>query len=302
MTLKDQWKKMKDNWLIIIVLVLVAGFLYGGDDIISSIQYSGNYAGDYGDPIGMMAESVGYGSTRMMKSGIMPPISSGGDFAAEVDDRKITKTASLSTEIEFGTFQEGERQLKAIISSTNSLLLNENVNKYDQGRKSYYSGSYSLKVDVRVYDAVVSQLKQIGEIQSFSENAQDITGTYTNIQTELEAERARLQRYKQMLAEATLIADKIELNDRIFNQERTIKYLEDALTNQDEQVEYASVYLQMSEKQSEFANVAFVTFGQLVTGFVSSASNVFKLLFSILPWALGAVILWLIVRWVRNRK
>jgi len=296
MTLKDQWKKMKDNWLIIVILVLIAGFFYGGDELLSTESFGRSYSPDYGESLEIAAEYA-----PMMKLGISR--SYGDDaFAPEIEDRKITKTASLSTEMEFGTFQEGERQLKAIVSSTNSLLLNENVNKYDRGRKSYYSGSYNLKVDGRVYDAVVSQLKEIGEVQSFSENAQDITGTYTNIQTELEVERARLQRYKQMLAEATLIADKIELNDRIFNQERTIKYLEDALTNQDEQVEYASVYMQITEKQSGFANVAFVTFGQLVTGLVSSASNVLKLLFSIVPWLVTAVIVWLIVRWARNRK
>ena len=104
-----------------------------------------------------------------------------------------------------------------------------------------------------------------------------------------------------MLAEATTVADKIELNDRIFDQERTIKYLEASLQNQDEQVEYATIYFQLTEKQSEFVSLAFVTFGQLITNLVSSTSNVLKMLFSILPWIIAAVIIWLGVRWGRRR-
>ncbi len=297
MTLKDQWKKIKDNWLIIVVVLLIAGFFYAGDDLLSTARFE-SYGYDYEEPLGIATESLGYGSSRMMKSGFYP---GSDDFSPEVEDRKITKTASLSTEVEFGQFQEGEQQLKAIVSSTDSFLLDENINKYDLGRKSYYSGSYNLKVDVRKYDQVVASLQQIGEVQSFSEYAQDITGKYTNLQTELEAERARLQRYNQMLAEAELIADKIELNDRIFDQERTIKYLEDSLKNQDQRVEYATIQVQMTEKQSEFSSLAFVSFGQLITNLVSSSSNLLELLFSVLPWAVVIALIWIGVRWVRRR-
>lgn len=300
MTLQEQWKTMKNNWLVIVIVLLAMVFFSVGDELLSSVSYSGIYAGDYGESVGILAESVGYAPSRMMKSGFYPPIGT-DDFAPEVEDRKITKTASLSTEVELGTFQNAEQQLKMIISSSNSFVLNENVNKYGLGKKSYYSGNYNLRIDIQKYDAVLSQLKQIGEVQSFSENAQDITGTYTNIQTELEAERARLARYNQMLAEATLIADKIELNDHIFNQERTIKYLEDSLQNQDEQVEYATIYVQITEKQSEFASMTFVTFGQLVTGLVSSTSSVLELLFAVLPWAIVIVAVWLGVRWIKRR-
>ena len=66
-------------------------------------------------------------------------------------------------------------------------------------------------------------MKEIGEVTSFSENADDITEQFVDLETELVAEKERLARYKQMLSEATLVEDKIQLSDRIFNQERTIK-------------------------------------------------------------------------------
>ncbi len=306
MALKDQWKKMKENWLIIIGILLLVSIFYVGEDfsyLISSPGYSGgyqDYSAGYDAVPGISAESAR--GSRMMKSGVYPPPAQDG-FVPEVDERKVTKTASLSTDVERDSFAEAEQKLKEILQNPQYeiILLHENVQKYGEDTDAYFSGSYTLKVDVRAYDSVVSQLKEIGEVQSFSENAQDITATYTNLQTELEAERARLERYTQMLAEATLIADKLDLNDRIFDQERAIKYLEESLENQDQQVAYSTIYVQITEERSEFAGIAFVSFGQLITSLVSSASNLLELIFTFLPWVIVIAVVWWGVRWLRRR-
>jgi len=223
-------------------------------------------------------------------------------FAPEVQDRKITKTASLSTEVERGTFSSVQSRLKAIITSSDSYLLNENVNKYDQGRKSYYSGSYQIKIDSSKYDSVVSQIKEIGEIQSFSESADDITGRYTDLSSELQAEKARLQRYREMYNEAESVEDKINLNDRIFNQERTVKYLEDAIKSIDQQVSYSTLYVTISEKRSEYADTTLVKLSQLIRNLVGSFNSLLSLVFSLIPYAIAAILVWVVYRAIKKRK
>ena len=223
-------------------------------------------------------------------------------FAPEVQDRKITKTASLSTEVERGTFNSAQSRLKAVITSSDSYLLNENVNKYDQGRKSYYSGSYQIKIDSSKYDSVVSQIKEIGEIQSFSESADDITGRYTDLSSELQAEKARLQRYREMYNEAESVEDKINLNDRIFNQERTVKYLEDAIKSIDQQVSYSTLYVTISEKRSEYADTTLVKLSQLIRNLVGSFNSLLSLVFSLIPYAIAAILVWVVYRAIKKRK
>jgi len=55
---------------------------------------------------------------------------------------------------------------------------------------------------------VISQLKQIGEVKSFNERMDDITGSYENINIELQAEKDRLIRYQDMYREASIVTDK----------------------------------------------------------------------------------------------
>lgn len=297
MTIKEQFRKLRDNWLLILVVLIIAGaFFVANQPSTKSFQFGENF----GLSSPMLSEQAKATSAVYDRTGIYPVPSS--NFAPEVTERKITKSANLDSEIERGTFQNAEDKLKAIVTSTNSYLLNQNVQKYGIGKSSYYYGYYSIKVDSTKYAAIVSQLKEIGEVQSFSENAKDVTGQYTDTQVELEAERARLQRYKDMYAEATKIEDKIQLNDRIFDQERKVKYYEEALRNIDQRVDYSTINVQLHEKQSAYINVVWIKFSELVRSLVDSINSLLKLLFVVLPYALVVGVIWWIVKKVRRKK
>ena len=116
----------------------------------------------------------------------------------------------------------------------------------------------------------------------------------------MEAERERLARYKQLLETAQTTQEKIELTDKIFEEERTIKYYEEALENVNNQVSYSTVYLTITEKRSDFANAAFIKFSQIVTSFVDSINSLINLIFVLIPWAIALLIIWLIYRKFKN--
>lgn len=292
MAIKEQLNKLKENWLLIVIVLVVLGFPnFGGLGNLGSIS--------------SMSKDSGYEKTGIQElaysrfSPIMPP--SYGDFAPEITQRMITKSATMTTEVETGSFKNAESMIKSIVTSTNSYLLNQNVNKYDSGSKSYYSGNYQIKVDSKKYDDIAAQLKSIGEVKSFNENSEDITASYKNLNIELEAEKERLSRYNKMYDEAALIADKIQLSDKIFDEERTIKYLEDSLKNVNQQVDYSTIYVTLNEKQPKYANIEFIKFSALVRRLVESISSLLTLIFVIAPYAVAAIILWITVRFFRNR-
>lgn len=294
--IKEQFKKIKENWLIAVLVIVLFLFVSWSSMLGSGYKSLGSVSQQMYDEDMMYAEK-GYSTSLERYS----PTDS-DDFAPEIEERIKIKTANLATEVERGTFHDEASRLKSIVGSSDSYLLNENVNRYGTQRKSYYSGSYTIKVDTKKYDAVIAQLKDIGEIKSFNENEKDVTGTYTSLEIELEIEKERLVRYEEMYSQAQEVEDKINLNDRIFNQERRIKYIEDRIANIDKKVDYSTVYFRMDEKRSEYANVVFVKFSELLKSMVSSFNNLIQLIFVLMPWAVALAIIALILKVSRKHK
>ncbi|MBI2112474.1 DUF4349 domain-containing protein [Candidatus Woesearchaeota archaeon] len=307
MTIKDQFVKLKENWVLALFLIVAVVFLGAGNilsGVVSSISSSGAYYDSY-ESDGSASYAKSYGGfaqemaadSRMMGS----PVYYDEGFAPNVPERMITKTSSLTTEVERGKYLEAEKKIKALILSTDSILLNENLNKYGM-TNSYLEGSYEIKVISKKYDALLTQLKEIGEVQYFQENAQDVTEQNTDLKTELEAEKSRLERFKEMLAKAEEVSEQIELTDRIFNLERTIAYYEDALQNLGNRVEYSTIYLTMQEKQSNYANIALTKFSQLLRNLVESINDLLSLIFWALPWVVAGVVIWVGVKFFKKKR
>src|SRR3989344_5530812 len=286
MTIKKQLIKVKENWLLILIILLLL------------IAVSGLNINLFSTGI-LSQDKLSLDSSAAMERGFFPPIYSGG-FAPEVQERVIIKTAQLSTEVERGEFQQAESKLKEIVELSNSFILNQNVNKQGTERELYFSGNYELKVEVSKYNSVVSQLKEIGEVKSFSENELDVTGTHTDLTTQLESEKERLQRFKTMFDETQDINDKIELTDRIFNQERTIKFIEDSLKNINQDVHYATIHVNIVEKQSEYKDVLFIKISDIARSFVNSFNNLIKLLIILIPWIILALVIYFVYNGLRK--
>lgn len=300
MNIKHQFSKIKDNWLIIVLtLVLLLVF---GSGILQNFSSSLKSATSRG-AVSSYGSGGGYDSSYAesgVESMIAPSPSS--DFAPEETERKIVKTANIETEVERGEFQASETKLKEIVSLSDALVIDENVNKAGETWKGAYQGYYQLKVESAKYDSMVSQLKEIGDVQSFTENTDDVTGAYTNLELNLELEKDKLKRYNDLYAEAEAIEDKLDLNDRIFYQERTVKYLQDALDNIGQRVEYSTVYFTMNEKESGYVNVDFVDFSTLVAAIVGSTSALLSFLFLIAPWAVAVFIVRFVWKYFKNRR
>ena len=87
-----------------------------------------------------------------------------------------------------------------------------------------------------------------------------------------------------MLDEANNINDKIQLTNLIFDQERTVKYLEDSLSNINQDVQYSTIQMTITEKQSEYKDILFIKTSEIVKSFVNSLNNLIRIIFVLIPW------------------
>jgi len=282
MGIKDQVNKLKENWLLLVIALVVLVVALGGGSL-----FQGDYV-SYAEP-SFADRSFGIESAGLEAA---PPA---------ITERKIITTTSMSNEVEAGQFQEAAAQVKSIITASDSILVNEKVTKFETAKKSFYStGRYQIKVDVTKYDSVVEQLKNVGELQSFNENKQDVTERVEDAEIELQVAKDRLARYESLYRTAKEVEDQIQLTDLIFEQERRIQYMEDALKNVGKRIDYATIHVTLKEEKSDFADVKFIDFTVLLTGLADSFNALLAFLFVIAPWAL---LIWLIrVIWKKAKK
>lgn len=288
MSFKEQLVTLKDNWLIIALIGIVILLVVGGGSITRSFG-----------AVSMSESSMDASYMKGGYSGYAPAYDQG--FAPEEQERKIVKTANLASEVERGRFSAAEEQLRSVVTASDSYLLNQNANTYGTGRNEYRQGSYSIKVEAGKYESVVMQLRNIGKVTGFSENSVDITGSYVNNEIEIAAEKERLRRYNQLYDQSSIVQDRMQLTNQIFEQERKIKYLEDRLENSDLQVSYSTVIFSLSEKRSDYADIAWVKISDLVKTLVASTKSLLYLLFAVLPYTVAIFLVWLVVHYLRKR-
>lgn len=301
MAIKEQFKTIKKNWLIalIVILLIIGAFFIGSDTLnvgSSTELYTRSGGADY-------ALESSYAPRESFAA--PAPLSlafAKRDSATAEDERKVTTNANINTKVEQGEFFQAEQKLKSIVTTTNSLLLQENVRRWGEDKKAHHTGAYTIKVDSSKLDAVSTQLKEIGKVESFVQRKEDITESYKNLEIEIATEKQRLERYHKILQDAKTVEDKITLNDRIFDQERRIKYLEDSLKNADKQVSYSTIYIDIKETEPAYANLKWVDSSELVVGLVNSTASVIYLVVVLLPYAIVAILIWLLVRWLRNKN
>lgn len=287
MALKNQFQKLKDNWLIIVVVVLLILMINNNSIVPTNLT----------SKIGYTEEDYAVGSSAGRAVDSYYP-SFNDDFAPGVDDRKITKNVYESIKIKRGMFEDKLSLLKIKVSEYDAIILNENIYSNGEGFSKRDFANYNIKVKESDYKEFVAEIESLGDIESYSENAQDITGNYLDIQEQLVLENQRLDRYKALLSESKSIEEKISLTDRIFEQEKTIKYLEESLNNQDLRIDYVTINLNLNEEQSNFAGSLLVSLRDLIRTFVGSLNNLVTLLIYLVPWL---VLIW-IIRYFWKKK
>jgi len=283
MGFKEQLAKITDNWLLIVLFVFgffMVFFVIAGGGIRS--MGSAN--------IMAMDSSYSKGYSESYGGGNYYP-NTGDSLMPEVVNRIIIKTASMSTTVK--DWDKSESDLKSYIKSNDAILTTENVNA---AYGKYNNGYYTINVPTDKYDALITQLKSIGEVQSFSERANDITGSYVKLQDIIVAEKARLDSYEKLYASSNNVDEKIKLMDRIYNQKNTISGLEYQLANQNERIDYSQISFTMQEKRPTHANVVFATFADLWSSFKQSLNVMLYIIAYVLPFLLLWLLIWVIIK------
>jgi hypothetical protein len=284
--LKKQFKKVSENWLLIVLFVFVL-LIFSGLSLFSTNLSIGK--GMVASDMAMSPE-IGYDTSYGR---------SNESFAPDVETRLIIKNASINLEIKNKHFSAAESEIKTILDGVDAYIINENVSESEKGLKRGY---YNIRVDSKKLDYLSSQLRNIGKLKHFSESGTDITGTHTDLSYELSTEKQRLEKYTELYNSENIgYSEKIDLIDKMTYQERTVKYLEDRLSRLDEQIAYSTININLVGT-SDYVNISFFKFSELVKTIVNSINSLFFILFAVLPYAIAVYLIILLIRLKKKKS
>jgi len=196
------------------------------------------------------------------------------DSQIAMTDRKLIKTVSMDVETqEFEMLMSTvEEQVKALGGYI------ENMNTYNGNSYYGYRGSRNADLTIRIpkekLDGFLENVSGISNVIRRSDNVEDITLTYVDLESHRNALRTEQDRLLELLERAETIEDIITIEQRISNLRYQLESMESQLRTFDNQVNYSTVYLNINEVEI-FTPVEKETVWQRITGgFADSLKNI----------------------------
>ncbi len=309
--------KMKKTPALLLVLVLSAALLLSGcGGGAKSGDYTNGYAiGGQSAPMEAAYEredyayEEAYGETASASS-----VSELIGAAAQVQQSETEKMIYTAyATLETLEFQKTTAAVQELLGRFGAYIESSSVsgNSYNSSRSSR-SASYTIRVPVQNYTDMSVALAELGNVTSYSSNAENITSRFVDTEARLRTYRTEYDRLIEMLEAADDVESMIYIESRLSEVEYQIESLTSTLRDWQGRVDYSTIVLNVVEVKVLSEPVAEPeTFGERVSAaFTESIEwlgealvDIAIAIIAILPWlVIPAVIVVVIILLVKRHK
>ena len=266
---------------IVLSLLLTACGASGTNGYAASTE---NYSEDYYESAAAYEESYdsdiyGYAakgaSLNSMDEEVAEEVAE-GDFSDDKlpvnSNRKLIRTVNMSVETrDFDALIENiQNKIKSLGGYAESMSVNGNAKDTYSRRNAYITA----RIPADKLDQFVNGVEKESNILNKSENAEDVTLSYSDVEAHKESLRVEQDRLNDLLKEADSIETIIALEARLSEVRYELESYESRLRTMDNQIEYSTVYLDVMEvKEYKPEPIEDPTFGErIVEGFTDGLS------------------------------
>ncbi|MBS6783868.1 MAG: DUF4349 domain-containing protein [Subdoligranulum variabile] len=213
------------NRITRITAALAAAALLAGCGSISSKD------GGYYTTEAAAQESYNYDSAAGgTDSSLMP--ANVAEAATDETAQKIIYNASLS--MESTDFDAARETLMAAVEANDAWM--ESTSVYGTEKDHDRSADYTVRVPVDNYRAFLAAVGEAGSVRNVSENAENITSSYIDVQARLTALEAQRTRLNELADQAETTADLLEIESQLSDVQYQLENYTRQLRNMDQQV------------------------------------------------------------------
>lgn len=215
-----------------------------------------------------------------------------------VQGRKMVYSASVR--LESKTFDEARAALDEAVTKFDGYIEYTSLDGDAENGDRYLN--YTARIPVDSYTDFIAAVGTVGNVTYFSENANDITSSYIDVEARLAALEAQRDRLNELAAQAETTSDLIEIESQLSEVQYQLENYTRQIRSMDEQVAYSTVDLTLREVHV-YTPVTHTFVDRIIDAFFSgwrSFRDFFEdlavFLVGMLPFILLAGVIFVIVR------
>lgn len=211
----------------------------------------------------MEMEEVMMDSAASMNTSVKNQTVSAGAASEQENDlanRKLIRNANLNVETK--NYDEFTAALDGQIASHGGYVQNgENSGSAERGNRW---ASYTIRVPENRYASFLSTVSELGTVTYRSENVQDVTMEYTDVEARIRALETEHDTLLSILEKCEKLEDVITVQSRVTEVQYQLDSYKSRMRRYDDLIAYCTVYLSVDEVEKVTVPVAEQTLGQRI--------------------------------------
>ena len=218
----------------------------------NEMSRSGSGAVSYAMAGGPEVASYALDSTNSADSGSAAVLTSGqlersaeGSTAQSAQSSKIIYTANLT--LESKDYDAARTALDEALADADGYMESSNESTYTGSSRSL---SLTLRVPQEHYASFLAAAAQAGNLVNRSEQAEDVTSQYVDLEARLANLKAQRTRLQELQASADNLSDLLEIESSLSDVQYQLESYQSQLDWYSDQVECCTVYISLDEVQT----------------------------------------------------
>ncbi|HBA70417.1 MAG TPA: DUF4349 domain-containing protein [Lachnospiraceae bacterium] len=263
--------------------------VYNDSGAVYQQNYQQNYLQEFDEePVEESAQAEEAGSTDLVAS-----------------NRKLIKTVYM--DVETSSFDELFSNVEGRVKALGGYI--ENMNAYNGNGRNGNSSKHAnltIRIPKEALDQFVTEVSEYSNVISRSEDTQDVTMQYVDLESHKKALQTEQERLLALLESAESMEDIIAIEQRLSEIRYEMESMESQLRTYDNLVDYSTVNLNIEEVEELTPVREETAMQQMTNGFASSFRSLIKGIRNFLIWLviclpyfifigiIAALVIWLI--------
>ncbi len=201
-------------------------------------------------------------------------VSEEGAVSVAATERKLIKNVDMNVET-----REYDKLLSTVENKVTELGgYIESLDAYNGSSYYNYRSTRNANMTIRIpkdrLDDFLNTVSDLGNVTSRTENVQDVTLTYVDLESHRDALQTEQERLLQLLEQAESVDDIITIEQRLSDVRYQLESMESQLRSYDNQVDYSTVYLYIDEVEVYTPVEEETTWERISAGFMDSLKSI----------------------------